>query len=76
VSDAWQFLGLNPLMVTARFWSWFDWHGIDGVVDGTARCVQNTGGELRRVQSGQMQYNIFYAAAIAAVLIVVYYAAG
>ena len=65
-----------PLMVTARFWSWFDWHGIDGVVDGTAREVRDVGNTLRKVQSGQLQYNIFYAAAIVAVLIIIYYAAG
>jgi multicomponent Na+:H+ antiporter subunit D len=63
-------------MNAARFWSWFDWHGIDGVVDGTARTVKNIGNTLRRVQSGQMQYNLFYGAGLAAVLIVIYYAAG
>jgi multicomponent Na+:H+ antiporter subunit D len=76
VSEAYRYLGLMPLMNTARFWSWFDWHGIDGVVDGTARTVKNIGNTLRRVQSGQMQYNLFYGAGLAAVLIVIYYAAG
>jgi multicomponent Na+:H+ antiporter subunit D len=76
VSEAYRYLGLMPLMNTARFWSWFDWHGIDGVVDGTARTVKNIGNTLRKVQSGQMQYNLFYGAGLAAVLIVIYYAAG
>jgi multicomponent Na+:H+ antiporter subunit D len=76
VSEAYRYIGLIPLMVTARFWSWFDWHGIDGVVDGTAREVRDVGNTLRKVQSGQLQYNIFYAAAIVAVLIIIYYAAG
>jgi multicomponent Na+:H+ antiporter subunit D len=76
VSFAYQWAGLIPLMTTARFWSWFDWHGIDGVVDGTARTVRNIGGSLRKVQSGQLQYNLFYGATFAAVLIIVYYAVG
>jgi multicomponent Na+:H+ antiporter subunit D len=76
VSYAYQWAGLIPLMTTARFWSWFDWHGIDGVVDGTARTVRNIGSSLRKVQSGQLQYNLFYGATVTAVLIIVYYAAG
>jgi len=76
VSEAYRVIGLVPLMITASFWSWFDWHGIDGVVDGTARTVRNIGGSLRKMQSGQLQYNLFYAVTVAAVLIVVYYAAG
>jgi multicomponent Na+:H+ antiporter subunit D len=35
--EAYRVVGLGPLMVISRFWSWFDWHGIDGVVDGFAR---------------------------------------
>ncbi|MDZ7812307.1 MAG: hypothetical protein U5L74_03975 [Ideonella sp.] len=31
-----EVVGLYSLMTTAKFWSWFDWHGIDGVVDGSA----------------------------------------
>ena len=76
LSFAYEWAGLIPLMTTARFWSWFDWHGIDGVVDGTARTVRNIGGSLRKVQSGQLQYNLFYGATIAAVLIIAYYAVG
>jgi multicomponent Na+:H+ antiporter subunit D len=76
VSEAYRAVGLLSLMATAKFWSWFDWHGIDGVVDGTARTVRNIGGSLRKMQSGQLQYNLFYGVTIAAVLIIVYYAAG
>ena len=59
-------------MTTAKFWSWFDWHGIDGVVDGVARLVRRTGAQLRIVQNGRLQYNIFYAVSIVAILIVAY----
>ncbi len=72
VGEAYRYMGLTPLMTTARFWSWFDWHGIDGVVDGIARAVRGLGGKVRNIQSGQLQYNIFYAVSVAALLLVFY----
>ncbi len=72
VSEAYRVLGLVPLMTTARFWSWFDWHGIDGVVDGIARTVRAAGGKVRAIQSGQLQYNIFYAVSIVTLVLVCY----
>ncbi len=59
-------------MTTARFWSWFDWHGIDGLVDGLAGLVRKTGAKLRNVQNGRLQYNIYYAVSIVALLIAAY----
>jgi len=70
--EVYRTVGLHPLMTTAKFWSWFDWHGIDGVVDGLARLVRSVGARLRSVQSGRLQYNIYYAVVIVAVLIVTY----
>jgi len=72
VSEAYNDVGLLSLMTTSRFSSWFDWHGIDGVVDGIARTVRGIGGRLRPLQSGQLQYTIFYAVSIVAVVIVAY----
>lgn len=72
ISEAYRYIGLMPLMTTARFWSWFDWHAIDGVVDGIARTVRGVGGKVRNVQSGQLQYNIYYAVSIVAVVLVIY----
>ena len=72
VSEAYRYLGLFPLMTTARFWSWFDWHAIDGVVDGIAKSVRGVGGQVRKVQAGQLQYNIFYAVSIVALLVTLY----
>jgi len=72
VSEAYRYLGLIPLMTMAGFWSWFDWHGIDGVVDGLARSVRGLGGILRNTQSGRLQYNIFYALSLVAVALVLY----
>jgi multicomponent Na+:H+ antiporter subunit D len=70
--EVYRTVGLYPLMTTAKFWSWFDWHGIDGVVDGLARTVRGVGTKLRTVQNGRLQYNIYYAVSIVAVLIVAY----
>jgi multicomponent Na+:H+ antiporter subunit D len=70
--EVYRTVGLYPLMTTAKFWSWFDWHGIDGFVDGLARLVRSIGAKLRTVQNGRLQYNIYYAVSIVAVLIVAY----
>jgi multicomponent Na+:H+ antiporter subunit D len=61
VGEIYRVGGLVPLMAVARFSAWFDWHAIDGVVDGFARNVQRLGGQVRRFQSGQLQYSILYA---------------
>lgn len=68
--SAYRVVGLSSLMTTARFWSWFDWHGIDGVVDGTARCVRAIGQRVSKVlQRGQIQQTIYYTATFAAILL-------
>jgi len=66
-------IGTNCLMTTSAFWSWFDWHGIDGVVDGTARCVRAIGRRVAIVlQRGEIQHTIYYTVSFAAVLLVGY----
>lgn len=71
-NEAYRYLGIIPLMVVAGFSSWFDWHGIDGVVDGVARGVKNTGGRVRKLQSGRLQYSISYAILIVALALAAY----
>ncbi len=71
VGEIYRVIGLGPLMTVSNFWSWFDWHGIDGVVDGVARSVRSVGGVVRRAQNG-LQFNIFWAATIAACLLLTY----
>jgi multicomponent Na+:H+ antiporter subunit D len=61
VGEIYRFGGLVPLMATARFSAWFDWHAIDGVVDGFARSVRRLGGEVRKLQTNQLQISILYA---------------
>lgn len=70
---AYRVVGLYSLMTTARFWSWFDWHGIDGVVDGSARCVRAIGRRVTIVlQRGHIQQTIFISVTFAAVLLISY----
>ena len=59
-------------MTISKFWSWFDWHAIDGVVDGIARCVRAIGGRVRTLQSGQIQFTIYFTATFAAVVLISY----
>jgi multicomponent Na+:H+ antiporter subunit D len=70
--EAYRVVGLRPLMTVSKFWSWFDWHGIDGVVDGFARLVRGFGGRLRVLQNGQIQVTIYYAASLVVVFVMAY----
>ncbi|NOQ45337.1 MAG: Na(+)/H(+) antiporter subunit D [Desulfobulbaceae bacterium] len=70
--EAYRVVGLGTLMTVSKFWSWFDWNAIDGVVDGIARSVRALGGRMRMLQSGQIQYTIYYAASFAAIVLVTY----
>jgi len=70
---AYRVVGLYSLMTTARFWSWFDWHGIDGVVDGSARCVRAIGRRITiTMQRGQIQQTIYISVTFAAILLASY----
>jgi multicomponent Na+:H+ antiporter subunit D len=73
LSRFYEAVAINCLMETSRFWSWFDWNGIDGVVDGSARCVRAIGRRVTIVlQRGQIQQTICYTVSFAAVLLVAY----
>jgi len=73
LSKFYKAVGINVLMETSKFWSWFDWNGIDGVVDGSARCVRAIGRRVTIVlQRGQIQQTICYTVSFAAVLLVAY----
>ncbi|MBC8208339.1 MAG: Na(+)/H(+) antiporter subunit D [Desulfobulbaceae bacterium] len=70
---AYRVVGLSSLMTTSKFWSWFDWHAIDGIVDGIARCVLAMGRRISLVlQRGQIQQTIYYTLSFAAVLLISY----
>ena len=70
--EAYRVVGLSSLMTLSGFWSWFDWHAIDGVVDGIARSVRSLGGKVRILQSGQIQLTLYYAFSLAAILFVTF----
>jgi len=72
VNEGYRYLGLYPLMTMARFWSWFDWNAIDGVVDGIARSVRGIGSIGRKLQSGWLQASLFYTASTVAIILIVY----
>lgn len=73
LSKFYKSVGISCLMTTSAFWSWFDWNGIDGLVDGTARCVRAIGRRVTIVlQRGQIQQTIYYTVSFAAVILVAY----
>jgi multicomponent Na+:H+ antiporter subunit D len=72
VGELYRLIGLVPLMKTARLAGMFDNEAIDGFVDGIAQSVRGVGRRLRLAQRGQMQENLAFAFAIAALLIVVF----
>lgn len=73
LSRFYEAVAISCLMETSKFWSWFDWNGIDGVVDGSARCVRAIGRRVTIVlQRGQIQQTICYTVSFAAVLLVAY----
>ena len=59
-------------MLSARVAGLFDNEVIDGAVDGFAESIRGIGRRLRFAQRGQMQQNLAFAFAVAAVLIVAY----
>jgi multicomponent Na+:H+ antiporter subunit D len=72
VGELYRLAGLIPLMLTARVAGLFDNYVIDGFVDGLAESVRGVGKRLRFAQRGQMQQNLTFAFAVAAVLIVAF----
>ncbi len=72
VGELYRVAGLVPLMKTARLASLFDNGVIDGFVDGIAQGVRGIGRRLRFAQRGQMQENLAFAFAVAALLIVAF----
>lgn len=71
--EAYRVVGLSPLMTLAKFWSWFDWHAIDGIVDGIAKMVRYTGDRIARImQRGQIQISIYYTVSFIAVILIAF----
>ncbi len=70
---AYRVVGLYSLMTTARFWAWFDWHGIDGFVDGSARGIRILGRRLSQImQRGNIQMTICYTVSFTALVMIAF----
>lgn len=70
---AYRVLGLYPLMETAKFWSWFDWNGIDGVVDGFAKLIRSVGRQIASIlQRGHIQQTLYFSISFAALALIAY----
>ena len=72
VGELYRLAGLIPLKLTAQLAALIDNEVIDGMVDGVAEGVRGLGRRLRFAQRGQMQQNLAFAFAVAAVLIVAF----
>jgi len=72
VGEIYRVVGLAGLSGLARVAGVFDNKAIDGFVDGLARLIRSFGGGLRLAQRGQMQENLAFAFAFAAVMIVAF----
>ncbi len=73
IGHLYRSVGLVLLMILARFLSWFDWNGIDGLVDGSAHCVRSIGRRVSLVlQRGQIQQTIYYTVTFVAVILVAF----
>ena len=71
--EAYRVVGLFSLMTTARFWAWFDWHGIDGFLDGSARGVRTLGQRVAQIlQRGQIQQTLCYTVSFIAILMIAF----
>ena len=71
--EVYRIIGLSSLMTLARFWSWFDWHGIDGLVDGLAHSVRGLGRVgSRLLQRSQIQYTIYFTLTLSAIALFAY----
>ncbi len=64
-TEAYRAGGLRGLMALASGSSWFDWYGIDTVVDGSAYTVRKVGKVGAKVQTGHLQDYLGMAAVLA-----------
>ena len=72
IGELYRLAGIVPLMVSARVAALFDNEIIDGAVDGFASSIRGIGSRLRVAQRGQMQQNLAFAFAVAALLIIAF----
>lgn len=58
IGEVYRTVGMRFTLAVARAMSWFDWEGIDWVLDGSAKGVVKGADELRTLQTGKVQHYI------------------
>jgi len=70
VNEVYRTVGFKMTLAFARALSWFDWEGIDWVIDGSARGVVKGGDRLRTLMTGKIQHYIGGAVAITFIILI------
>jgi multicomponent Na+:H+ antiporter subunit D len=70
INEVYKNVGLRLTTGLAKAFSWFDWEGIDGVIDGSSQGVVTGGDHLRVIQTGKIQHYIGGAVVIACLVII------
>jgi multicomponent Na+:H+ antiporter subunit D len=69
-NQVYRTVGFRITLALARALSWFDWEGIDRVIDGSARGVVNGGDRLRSLMTGKIQQYIGGAVAVTFIVLI------
>jgi multicomponent Na+:H+ antiporter subunit D len=69
-NEVYRTVGFRITLTLARALSWFDWEGIDWVIDGSARGVVKGGDQLRTLMTGKIQHYIGGAVAITFIVLI------
>ena len=69
-NQVYRTVGFKMTLAFARALSWFDWEGIDWVIDGSARGVVKGGDKLRTLMTGKIQQYIGGAVAITFIVLI------
>lgn len=69
-NEVYRTVGFRFTLAFARALSWFDWEGIDWVIDGSARGVVKGGDQLRTLMTGKIQHYIGGAIAITFIVLI------
>ncbi|MEA1949231.1 MAG: proton-conducting transporter membrane subunit, partial [Thermodesulfobacteriota bacterium] len=69
-NEVYRTVGFRITLALARALSWFDWEGIDWVIDGSARGVVKGGDQLRTLMTGKIQHYIGGAVAITFIVLI------
>ncbi len=69
-NEVYRTVGFRFTLAFARALSWFDWEGIDWVIDGSARGVVKGGDQLRTLMTGKIQHYIGAAIGITFIVLI------